>query len=203
MSYKIPGTPANPVKPPYISQSRYQGQIDRPTSKEIFKIYDTNINNAMSSVINTGNPSEILTFFQANMFGTFVDVDNNNPIHLIINIDESKLNQKQKIDIIKQLIQSPFNISIDIANNNHVTPLHIAIKKQYEKIVLFLLEYGADAKKINGLHQNALHMALIPNIQLCEKKLTPDLIINLDPSLEDKNTLYNKILSILYNGLRS
>lgn len=182
---------------PYIPPSRFPDT--RQVSKEIYKTDDMNLNNAMVSIISTANPSEILTYFQANVHQSLKDKDGNTPIHLIINIDGNKLNQQQKIDIIKHLVVPPLLYGIDTPNGNQETPLHLAIKNQYEEIIKFLIINGADPIKINAKHQNAMHIAMIPNIQPCERKVTPDAIINIDQQSEDKNTIYNEILSVLYN----
>ena len=182
---------------PYIPPSRFPD--NRPISREIIKSDDSNLNAAMVAAINTSNPSDILNFFQTRLGANYVDKEKNTPLHFLIMIDDNKLNQQQKIDIIKKLIVEPFNIQIDSPNHKLETPLHIAVSKQLQKVVGFLLEKGADPTKINANHQNAVHIAMIPNIQPCEKKITPDPIINVDNSVEDKNSIYNEALSVFYN----
>jgi hypothetical protein len=192
MSYQKP-----PYKP-YIP--RYND--NRPISKEIFKINNTEVNNLMVSIINSANVSEILDFFNSNTSSKFIDSNGNSPVHLLIEVDNNKLNQKQKISIIEKLIKPPINIGINSTNKASLTPLHLAVLKQYDEIVAKLIEFGADIQKINQYHQNCLHLALIPNIQPCEEKASPEPIIKLDPIYEDKNKLYNEILSIFYNHLQ-
>lgn len=192
MSYQKP-----PYKP-YIPRFN----DNRPISKEIFKINNTEVNNLMASIINSANVSEILDFFNSNTSSKFTDMNGNSPVHLLIEVDNNKLNQKQKISIIEKLIKPPINIGINSTNKASLTPLHLAVIKQYDEIVIKLIEFGADIQKINQYHQNCLHLALIPNIQPCEEKASPEPIIKLDPIYEDKNKLYNEILSIFYNHLK-
>ena len=184
-------------KPPYVPPfNRFD---DRPVSKQIYKPNNSSINAEMSSVIISANPTEILNFFAQNSFTSYVDNDGNSPVHLIIIIDDNKLNQQQKIDLINQLIVPPFNLTFDSTNNRGETPLHIAVKKQFANIVSFLIEKGANPNKINFYHQNCLHLAMIPNIKSCEQPTQPNALIEVDQSLEDKNIFYNEILSVFYN----
>ena len=183
-------------KPPY--NPPFNRFDDRPVSKQIYKIDQTGLNMEMSSVIISANPTEILNFFTQNPFPSFIDANGNSPIHLIVLLDENKLSEQQKIDLIKQLIVPPINLSIDSTNDKSETPLHIAVKKQFGKLVKFLTLNGANSNKINFLHQNALHLAMIPNIKPCEKPTTPEALIEPESSSEDKNVLYNQILSVFY-----
>lgn len=165
------------------------------------KTQDMNIgllNEAMITIIKSGNFTEILNFFLVNNKSTFVDKDNNTVFHLIIKLDN--LTEEQKIYIMNELISDPYNLFFDSFNNFNETPLHIAIKKLYSKIVEFLLKKGSDANKINANQQNSLHIALLPNIQPCELKISPDPIIKYEDIYETKNESYNKILSVFYNN---
>lgn len=182
---------------PYIPPNRFD---DRPISKQIFKGDNSALNAEMSSVILSANPTEILNFFTQNSFTSYTDNDGNSPVHLIVIIDDNKLGEPQKIDLMKQLIVDPFNLSIDSTNNRGETPLHIAVKKQFSQIVEFFIKNGANPNKINFYHQNCLHLAMIPNIKPCEQPTQPNALIEVDQSLEDKNIFYNQILAIFYNN---
>ena len=155
------------------------------------------LNDSMITIIKSGNFNEILNFFLVNNTSTFVDQDNNSVFHLLIKLEN--LTEEQKIYIMNELISDPYNLSYDSFNNYNETPLHIAIKKLYIKIVKFLLEKGAKASNTNQNHQNALHIALLPNIQPCEVKLQSEPILTYDKKEEYKNRLYNEILSVIYN----
>lgn len=156
------------------------------------------LNDAMIATIKSGNFTEILNFFLVNNTSTFVDKDNNTVFHLLIKLDN--LTEEQKIYIMNELISDPYNLVFDSFNNYSETPLHIAIKKLYSKIVEFLLEKGSDSNKVNANQQNALHIALLPNIQPCELKISPEPIIKYEDNDESKNESYNKILSVFYNN---
>jgi ankyrin repeat protein len=183
-------------KPPFIPPNRFD---DRSVSKQIYKNDNSTINNEMASVIISANPTEILNFFAQNPFTAYTDQNGNTPIHLIVLLEDVKLNEQQKIDIINQLIVPPYNLTVDSTNNRGETPLHIAVKKQFGKIVKYLVEKGANANKINYLHQNSLHLAMIPNVKPCERQITPEPLIDVDQNFEDKNIAYNKILAVFYN----
>ena len=131
------------IKKPFIQNKPYIPPFnrfdDRPVSKQIFKGDNSSLNAEMSSVILSANPTEILNFFMQNSFTSYTDNDGNSPVHLIVIIDDNKLGEQQKIDLMKQLIVHPFNLSIDSTNNRGETPLHIAVKKQFGKIVEFFM----------------------------------------------------------------
>ena len=185
-----------PQNKPYIPP-RYQD--NRPLSTQIIKTDDSLLSAAMISVINSNNPTDILNFFQKNLGSSYKDKEGNTTLHFLILIDNNKLDQKQKVFIIEKLIIYPFSIPIDDSNNQMETPLHIAIIKQYHDIVECLLKNGANPNSVNSKHQNALHLAFIPNIQPCEKNDTPEPIINIENSIDEKNTIYNEVLSVFYN----
>ena len=191
-----------PRKSEFISKPYQKPYTTGPISTEIYKTDLTDLNNAMISIINSNNPSEILTFFQSNISTGLKDKDGNSPLHLLISIDNTKMNQSQKIEIINQLIKPPYSLSIDSFNNNIETPLHIAVTNQYDEIIKFLLNNGADANKINGKHQNILHLAVIPHHKPCEKHIKPENVIEQEQASEDKNNIYNEILSIFYNNVK-
>ena len=175
---------------------------DRQINKYIlYKVNDDNMNEQMKATINSGNITEILKFFIINTKQSYNDKENNTPIHLILKLNS--LTEEQKCTLIEQLIKDPYNLSFDSFNNNYETPLHYAIKNRYIRIVELLLDSGADATKINNKHQNALHIALIPNIGPCENEIKPDPIIPVEKIDEDKNDLYNEVLSIFYNEIKN
>ena len=68
---------------------------NRPASKQEYKFDNTNLNMEMSSKINNGDISDILSFFDNNFNINFRDKENNTPIHLIITIDNNKLSEKK------------------------------------------------------------------------------------------------------------
>ena len=173
-------------------------QDTRQINRELFKIDNTLLNNEMVSIINTADISAILIFFQNKFNSSFVDNEDNSPLHLILLIDNTRMDQNQKKFLIKKLIVEPFNIYIDTPNKNQETPLHIAIKNQYEQIVKLLLEYGANANTVNAKYQNSLHLALLANIKPCETIISPGLIIPIDDTTNDNNTIYKEALDIFY-----
>ena len=180
-------------------QSRI-GTADK--TKEIYNIDNTQLKNEFVSEIASADPSKILRFFTENMglCSSLKDDKGNTPIHLIVLIEDSKMTQQQKIDIISKIMYPPHSVGIDGMNNNSETPLHLAVKRQYEQITKFLIDKDADKNRVNNRHQNALHMALSTNIVTCQKEITPDPIIKVEDTLEDKNAMYNEILSVIYNN---
>ncbi|MBS4168373.1 HEAT repeat domain-containing protein [Parachlamydia sp. AcF125] len=50
-------------------------------------------------------------------------------------------------------------LTVSAENLAKETPLHVAVKGRFTSIVQLLLEYGADVKKLDSLHNNALHHA--------------------------------------------
>jgi hypothetical protein len=171
-------------------------------TKEVYNIDNTKLNNEMVSEITSADPSRILKFFTENMglCSSLRDDKKNTPVHLIVLVEDSKMTQQQKIDIISKIMFPPHNVGIDGFNSDNETPLHLAVKRQYEQVTGFLIDNGADKNKINNRHQNALHIALSTHIVPCHKQFSPDPIIKVDNMVEDKNTMYNEILSVIYNN---
>jgi hypothetical protein len=171
-------------------------------TKEVYNIDNTQLNNEMVSEITSADPSRILKFFTENMglCSSLRDDKRNTPVHLIVSVEDSKMTQQQKIDIISKIMFPPHSVGIDGFNSDNETPLHLAVKRQYEQVTEFLIKNGADKNKINNRHQNALHIALSTHIVPCQKEITPDPIIKIDDMLEDKNAMYNEILSVIYNN---
>lgn len=183
---------------PSFAKSSFNKFTSEPSS-QIHKSNKSTEIFQMINVINTANVSDILSFFESNIMSGYIDSDNNTPIHLIVQTDNQKLDQINKIHLIQILIKYPFNISFDSPNKHSFSPLYIAIIKQYDKIVKCLLLLGADAKRLTFNHQNALHLAILPNIMNCEQKITPESIIKFEANSEDKNIIYNQALSIFAN----
>lgn len=145
----------------------------------------------ISSKILAGSYSDIITFLNTNFNNNLKDKNNNTPVHLIINTNT--INEDQKVNLIKILISNKY-LYIDTYNNNNETPLHCAIKNQYYKIINLLLDEGANPNKVNNYHQNALHLALIPNILSCEHDKEPKNLANIKA---EYNYLYIYILKEL------
>jgi hypothetical protein len=176
----------------------------RPPSKQEYKIDNTNLNIEMSNKINSGNITDILSFFDNSFNNNFRDKENNTPVHLIVSND--KLSENQKIKLIENLHRYN-NLSIDGINNKNETPLHLAIRLQFADIVKLLLDKGANPNICNYNYHNSLHLALIPNIVEYNKDLEPEPIIDVKTN---QNVLYTEIyeklkdnedLKLYYNNL--
>lgn len=172
------------IKPPYIPP--FKQEINR----EEFKFDNSNLIEKMTSIINSLDIPEIINFFHTNIFGKFVDKDGNTPIHLIVKLDDSQINEEQKINLIEQLSVSPINIPIDSYNKQNETPLHIAIQKQFPLVVKSLIEKKADVNKLNHNNQNALHLALTTNIRPCDVQRKSNSITSIETKDVDKNEIY-------------
>jgi len=73
---------------------------------------------------------------------------------------ETKLHlaiRMNNVDFAKTCLQE---ISVDITANNNVTPLMLAVAKNNSRMVVFLLERGANPHHRNAMQQTALHIAI-------------------------------------------
>jgi hypothetical protein len=121
-----------------------------------------------------------------------VNKNNENGLHIILNIDESRYTEEQKFLIVKELIEK--GIDVNKYDINHKTPLHIAVMKQYPTIIELLLDRGAsvDYKDDNGM--TPLHLAMIRLVKKCPEKKKVNSLIK-EPEQKDlvNNTIYKLI----------
>jgi hypothetical protein len=122
--------------------------------------------------------------------------NNENGLHIILNIDENRYTEEQKYNIIKFLIDK--GIDINKYDNTHKTPLHIAVAKQYPDIIELLLNRNAnvDYKDDNGM--TPLHISMIRLVKKCPEKKIIDKLMK-EP--EQKELVNNEIYKLITKNL--
>ena len=118
-------------------------------------------------------------------------------IHAVLNNQSTMLEDEEKYELVKFLIDH--GTSVSSYDKNNVTPLHLAAKYQYSNIVKLLLENGADPNPVDSQGMNPLHYASQANIVNCEPKKKVDSLI---PKPE-KKTQDNERLSLDNERLRN
>lgn len=137
-------------------------------------------------------------------------------IHAVLENISGDMKEDEKYELIKFLIDhgAPTNVF----DSNNITPLHLAAKYQYPKIVELLINNGADPDAIDSSNMTPLHYATQGSIEVCKKKkkvgaLIPkkeikdvtskemkDLTVNLIEILTDDN--FNRYLTHIKNTFK-
>jgi hypothetical protein len=128
------------------------------------------------------------------------DNDGNNLIHIAIDSSSSKT-EIHRLNFIKSLYHE--NVNPDAPNKNNVTPLLLACKKQYIKIIEYLIEIGVDINYYDNFKNNAynyLFSSMIKNYKKKEKKPLFAITKKID---DRKLELLNEHKITLYNELKN
>ncbi len=157
----------------------------------------------MFSVIQTGNFDDIIQgISETNLNLNIRDKDGNSPLHVLISNSLNDLTEDRKLEIIdKMLINN--GVLINAYNNLNITPLHLAAKKQYGKILKYLLDKGADPNALDSQNKNAMHYFAQGLIIECKEKtvvreplLKKERKIDLD-NVENMKDLTNIIIELM------
>lgn len=184
-----------PFQPrPYIPQ---QNTFQRKAAY-ISKTTDDTIIKDFFGKVYSGNMGEIKEFLDRNTFSlsNVKDESGNNPLHIILNIDNTKLSSIERLQICKFLAQK--GVNVNGPNKQYITPIHLAAKLQFDEILDLFLKYGGNVNILDDNQQNALHHALIPQINFCPS-FTPSKMIP-DPEIKFKDV--NNISRALWQQLK-
>jgi ankyrin repeat protein len=98
-------------------------------------------------------------------------------IHLVIEDDINNIEEEQKYDLIRFFIEN--NAPVSLPDQYNITPLHLACKYHYKKIVKLLLDNGADINAVDNNNMNVLHYLCQGYLTECKpNKPVTDLIPN-------------------------
>jgi hypothetical protein len=131
----------------------------------------------------------------------FKNDDNKSVLHVILGNTNSSKDDKYKL--VEFALKK--NAPVDMADNNGITPLHIASEGQYQKIVKILCEYGANVRLKDAQGQIALHYAVNGKKVKCptidENKVKPIVPVKKEASKIDifMNDIQKSIINILNN----
>jgi ankyrin repeat protein len=139
------------------------------------------------NIINTLNTSELLQYSLINKISLNQCNDNDdNLIHVMIRMDDTKITEVSKLNIIKFLVQN--NVYPDKPNKNNNTPLHLACELQYYNIVEYLLTIGVNPNFTDNNGNTAFHYLLTGNIKLID---TDKSIKDFIPKTQNRNIKIN------------
>jgi len=119
------------------------------------------------NIINTLNTSDLLQYSLINKISLNQCNDNDdNLIHIVIRMDDKKISEMSKLNIIKFLVQN--NVYPDKPNKYNNTPLHIACELQYYHITKYLLDIGVNPNFTDNDGNTPFHYLLTGYIRLVE-----------------------------------
>lgn len=95
------------------------------------------------------------------------NTDGDTLLHIIIRKKPSDVSEQSKIDIINRLFESK-TVS-NVPNKMGITPLHLAAKFQYVKILELLCKNNRNISPIDINGMTPMHYAIIGNIVTCKK----------------------------------
>ena len=139
------------------------------------------------NIVNTLNTSDLLQYSLINKISLNQCNDNDdNLIHVVIRMDDAKITEMAKLNIIKFLVQN--NVYPDKPNKNNNTPLHLACELQYSNIVEYLLKIGVNPNFTDNNGNTAFHYLLTGNIKLADSEVS---IKDFIPKNQNRNIKIN------------
>lgn len=192
MSFSKPSyqpAPRQPFRPSYVPGYKLPTEvIDDKKIQELFQIVDSADFDKMKNFVSENN----IIYNVRNYNGETV-------LHSILELDNSK---EDKLNMIKFFVSH--GVAISAFDKFNVTALHIAAKKQYADIVLFLLQNGATPNAEDSSKMLPIHYAVQGNIKKCkDKKKVGDIVPGpIEERKEVNKTLLEAtkvILQILFN----
>ena len=178
---------------PYIPQNT--NYLKKPAY--VNKMTDETIIKNFFGKIYSGNLGDIKEFLDRNTMSisNIRDEIGNSPLHIILNMDNTKITSIERLQTCKYLVLKGANVNA--YNKQDVTPIHLASKLQHDEILDLFLEYGGNVNILDVNQQNALHHALIPQLAYCPT-FSPSKMI---PEPEMKFRDINKISQALWQQL--
>jgi hypothetical protein len=157
--------------------------------------------------LNSGNYDEIVDY--VNKFGidlrsvTFANTKAT-PVHIILSLDNSIVDNKKKYKIVKYLGDN--GAALDLPNNENIWPIHIAASIQSKKIVEYLIKKGVNLDRLDSSNNSVIHYSIYGASIPCPKKikvdaLIPEQIITQSQNETNIKNIEKKIISILGNNI--
>lgn len=182
-------------KPPFLAKP-FQGQPPRKAPYPNKIIDDSLIKDFFGRLL-SGSHAEIKEFLSKNNLpiGSIRDEFKDGPLHIILKMDDLKVSKLDKLEICKLLVKH--GASMNLMNKQDLTPVHLASMLQYPDIVEYFVSQGANINSLTNVQQNALHLAIRPNITLCPSLNSSALIPQKDVKFRDVNNITKAIWNYL------
>lgn len=153
-------------------------------------------------LIEEGNLFRIRDYLLSNNLTTLVRANTGETLLHIV-IKSSNLTNENKLELVKYLIDH--NSPVGLADDNNVTPLHLACKLQLKNIVELLINAGANVNAIDNQGMTPLHYQILNESEQCKTEkntkvgsVVPERI-NKEQVNEDLIKIGDEILPIIYN----
>jgi ankyrin repeat protein len=151
MSYKKSFNPINP-KP------KFTVKYHEPNIKED--------NNKLQELFLSVEENNLKKYFYNNPVSLNGYVNNETILHRILN--SSNLSKQDKYDNVKFVLNN--GGPVNLPNKQNITPLHLACKNQYTKIIDKLIKYKADVNAKDNQGNTPLHYLLFGKQEECKKR---------------------------------
>jgi hypothetical protein len=149
-----------------------------PINKEIIS--------GLFSIIASGDINKIQKYISSNDIRIdSTDENKNSVIHFLLDLSDTQVSEENKLINMKYFITS--GVSHDSINKYNQTPLHIASKKQYTKIIDYLVKkLNSNTIVKNSFKMTPLHLAAQGHIIECKKEKKIEPLISLPDYKEKK-----------------
>ena len=143
--------------------NKFQKELKIFSRKQKIEVKKELIDELFSNVITFFDSQKILNFsinYQIPL--TVVDSNGDSLIHKILNDDNCRQNELNKLNFIKFLVNQ--GVGPDSPNMDNIKPIHIACKKQLSNIINYFLEIGIDINYPDNFGNTPLHYFLNGNL---------------------------------------
>jgi ankyrin repeat protein len=164
---------------------------------------DKNLEKNLTEAVKSGEIDRIKGVLLSGVSVNLQGEDRRTVYHTLLNIPDEELSEDRKLQICDALYEHA--AMIDQPDAYGVTPLYIAIQRQYSKIVRWLMLRGVNNNAKDAQGRNPLHYAVSPLINKCvvEEKVS-DLVILGDTNqqaatriIDPLRNIYEDIIKLL------
>lgn len=147
-------------------------------------------------IISEGNLNKLIkTTNERELNLNIVDEENNTPIHMVLYLDESRVSNMDKLEMIKFLYKQ--GCPIDSFNKKNITPLHLAVKTQDNELVEYILKHTNLINHKDNSNLTPLHYAIMgKSINCIDENNEPEQKVKINQGELD-NELYEYVRLVL------
>jgi len=170
---------------------------------------DKDLGKNLTEAIRSGEIDRIKSVLMSGVTVNLRGENNRTVFHNLLLIPEDELSEDRRLQICDLLYG--YSAMIDQPDAYGTTPLHIAVQKQYSKIVKWLLMKGCSATTKDSQGRTPLHYAVSPTTDKCavEQKVS-DLTVTGDVNqqaatrvIEPLRSIYDSVISLLSGDTKS